>query len=437
MKRFFFLSALLLLVSVAVRAQNLTLDLKDVPVREVIESLQRELGFSFVIKTDEIDLDRKVSVSVRDADINTVLTQVFSGQRVTFSVDGQKVQVSKADKPLGKGTAAAAAPVAPVPQHVVRGRVTDPAGEPLIGCIVVPGKTPAKAVTTDLDGYYSVGVPKNGSLEFSYIGSHTVVEEVAGRNVINVVLRQKVESLEAVMVVGYGSTSRRLVSSSIASVSPDEIEKGADIDPVKALQGRVTGMSVSSSSGIPGTAPRVIIRGVSSISGNSSPLYVVDGIPAESYPNVNANDIESMEVLKDASATAIYGSRANSGVILITTKSGHKGKTQVRAGVYGGGAMVSHDIIMANTAEYTHVMGVAVDNYNAQANALETLYVPENPVDFDWMAAVSRKVALRNGASASVSGGDAKTRFYSSVGYENEQGYLNTTGFRKVTGRLV
>jgi len=436
MKKYLFLSALLLLVSVAVHAQNLSLDLKDVPVREVIETLQRELGFSFVIKTNEIDLDRKVSVSVKDADINTILSQVLSGQKVTFTVDGQTVQVYKAEKPLEKETAVAAPPVVQVPQHVVRGRVTDPAGEPLIGCIVVPGKVSTKAVTTDLDGNYSVSVPKNGTLEFSYIGSHTIVEEVAGRNVINVVLRQKVESLDAVMVVGYGSTSKRLVSSSIASVSLDEIEKGADIDPVKALQGRVTGMSVSSSSGIPGTAPRVIIRGVSSISGNSSPLYVVDGIPAESYPNVNANDIESMEVLKDASATAIYGSRANSGVILITTKSGHKGNTRVQAGIYGGGAMVSHDIIMANTAEYTNVMGVAVDNYNAQQNALETLYVPENPADFDWMAAVSRKIALRSGASVSVSGGDAKTRFYSSVGYENEQGYLNTTGFKKVTGRV-
>ena len=197
----------------------------------------------------------------------------------------------------------------------------------------------------------------------------------------------------------------------------------------------MTGISITSSSGIPGSTPRVIIRGVSSLSGDSSPLYVVDGIPAEKYPNINANDIERMEVLKDASATAIYGSRANSGVILITTKSGHKGQTRINANVYSGAAMVGHDIKMANTAQYIDVMSRAVDNYNVQANQLEKFYIPKDIIDYDWMAAVSRKVSLKTGANVSMSGGGEKTRFFVSAGYEGEQGYLKTTGFHKVTGR--
>ena len=417
---------LLLVLAGSAFAQKYTMRLRNVPVKTAIEHLQRQYSFSIVIKTGEIDMEKAVTVLLKDARIEEVLEKIFSGQEVSFAVDGKKIQVFKADKPAAQPQAAA---------HKVSGRVTDGAGEPVIGCIIVPNGQPRQAVSTDLDGCYSIDVPRNGQLEFSYIGFHTEKEAVADRSKINVVMRTKTESLDAVVVVGYGTSSKRLVSSSIASVKMDEIEKGADIDPVKALQGRVTGVSISSSSGIPGETPRVIIRGVSSISGNSAPLYVVDGIPAESYPNLNSSDIERMEVLKDASATAIYGSRANSGVILITTKSGHKGATKVSASVYGGAAMVAHDIPMANRAEYINVIGTAIDNYNIQKPALETFYVPDNGVDFDWMSAVSRRLALKKGANASLGGGSENTRFFVSAGYEGEQGYLLTTGFNKYTGR--
>lgn len=419
-------------LSLAVSAQKYTLNLRQVPVRTAIEEIQRQFGYSVVVETSRVDMDKVISIQARNVDIKDLLGQIFAGQDVSFSVDGKNIQVSRPVKPTAeKGPQAAPKAV----HHQVGGRVTDAAGEPVIGCIIIPDGMEAKAVITDLDGNYTVTVRKDGTLEYSTIGFYTIREDVADRSRINVVMRTKAESLDAVMVVGYGTASKRLVSSSIASVSMDDIERGADLDPVKALQGRVTGISIQSSSGIPGSTPRVIIRGVSSISGNSSPLYVVDGIPAESYPNINASDIERMEVLKDASATAIYGSRANSGVILITTKSGHKGDTRVSAGAYTGVATVAHDIPMANTAEYMNVMSVAVDNYNAQANRLEEFYVPSNLVDFDWMDAVSRRLAPKSGANVSVSGGSDKTRFYVSGGYEGEKGYLNTTSFHKYTGR--
>lgn len=422
---------MLAVMSVGASAQKHTLRMRNVPVSAAVDELQRQYGYSVVIKTSQIDMSKTVTVQVADGSIEDVLNQIFDGQDASFSVEGKQIQVFKAPK----------TPAAPQPQvqkpvrHNVFGRVTDAGGEPLAGCAVIPGGQVQKAVITDLDGNYAVDVPKDSWLEFSIIGFHTLREDVAERGHINVVMREKAEYLDAVMVVGYGTSSKRLVSSSIASVKMDEIERGADIDPVKALQGRVAGISISSSSGIPGETPRVIIRGVSSISGNSSPLYVVDGIPAESYPNLNSNDIERMEVLKDASATAIYGSRANSGVILITTKSGHKGDTKVSASFYSGAATVAHDIPMANRAEYINVIGTAIDNYNAQANKLEPFYIPPGDEDFDWMAAVSRKIALKTGANASLSGGSDKTRFFVSAGYEGEEGYLLTTGFYKYTGR--
>lgn len=410
-----------------------TVRLKNVPVKTAVDYLQREYGYSVVVKASQIDMDKTVSVQVKDGSVQDVLGQIFAGQDVSFTVEGKKIQVSKVEKqpetpmPVQDGQKVA--------RHQVKGQVTDQVGEPVIGCIIVPDSQSQRAVSTDLDGYYSIDVLAGSTLEFSYVGFYSVKEEVGGRSRINIVMREKAESLDAVMVIGYGSASKRLISSSIASVKMDEIDKGADIDPVKALQGRVTGISISSSSGIPGETPRVIIRGVSSISGNSSPLYVVDGIPAESYPNLNSSDIESMEVLKDASATAIYGSRANSGVILITTKSGRKGVTKITAGAFSGGAVVAHDIPMANTQEYINVIGTAIDNYNAQANALKEFYIPDTLIDYDWMGAVSRKVALKSGANVSMSGGSDNTRFFVSGGYEGDQGYLLTTGFQKYTGR--
>ncbi|MCR5519951.1 MAG: TonB-dependent receptor [Bacteroidales bacterium] len=411
-------------------AQKYSMNLQNVTVKMAVDELQRQFGYSVVIKANQIDMNKTISVKANRLKIEDILGQIFAGQDVSFTVEGKKIQVSKAAK---TEKAASAAPK-PAP-HIVTGRITDQSGEPAIGCGVIPNGKTQNGVIADLDGNYTIEVNPNGYLEFSSIGFQTIREKVGERNRIDIVLMPSSESLDAVMVIGYGSASKRLVSSSIASIKMDDIEKGADIDPIKALQGRVTGISISSSSGIPGSSPRVIVRGVSSISGNSSPLYVVDGIPAESYPNINSADIESMEVLKDASATAIYGSRANSGVILITTKSGRKGATRVSASAYTGGATVAHDIPMANTAEYMYAMGIAIDNYNTQAKQLESLYVPNNLIDYDWMAAVSRKIALKSGANASVSGGSENTRFFVSAGYEGEEGYLKTTGFQKYTGR--
>lgn len=317
----------------------------------------------------------------------------------------------------------------------VSGVVVDATGLPVIGATVVDKSNELNGASTNLDGKYSLSVPADGAIVVSFLGYETQTLAVNNRTSINVTLQQGSEDIDAVVVVGYGTQSKKLVSSSIASMKMDEITRGAEVDPMKSLQGRVTGVSVSNSSGIPGSTPNVIVRGVSSISGSSAPLYVVDGIPAESYPNINANDIESMEVLKDASATAIYGSRANSGVIIITTKSGAKGKTNVNVDGYCGFAQVAHDIPMANRAQYINVMQTAVDNYNAQMNQFKQLYIPENTTDFDWVSAISRKFALRSGATANLSGGNDKTLFYISAGLEQQDGYLNTTSFYKYTGR--
>ena len=409
--------------SLGVSAQSINLKLKDVTVQTAVLELQKKFGYSVAVKSTELDMSRIISVDLRDKDVKEAVAAIFAGQDADISIKGQNIVVAKA------------MPSEPVKNITVKGIVKDDAGLPVIGAAVFQKGDSRNGVVTGLDGDYEITVPSNSSLVVSYIGYKDSEVAVSGRSSVNVDLVVDSELLEDAVVVGYGVASKKLVSSSIASVKMESIDRGAELDPMKALQGRVTGVSITSASGIPGSTPMVVVRGVSSISGNSSPLYVVDGIPAESYPNINAADIESMEVLKDASATAIYGSRANAGVILITTKSGKSGKTKVNVSGQYGFAQIAKDIKMANTEQWIDVMQTAIDNYNVQMNDLKELVLPEDMGEYDWLSIISREFAHRANGTASIEGGNDKTTFYVSAGAEYQEGYIVKTDFSKYTGR--
>ena len=297
-------------------------------------------------------------------------------------------------------------------QIVYSGVVYDAAGMPLIGAGVFRKGAPTEGTVTDMDGRWSLTASAGETVVASYLG-YVDQEVVLGDKLqITFYLAEDTQLLEDVVVIGYGTASKKLVSSSIASVKMSEIDRGAELDPIKMLQGRVTGVSITSGSGTPGESPNVIVRGVSSISGSSAPLYVVDGIPAEKYPAISSADIESMEVLKDASATAIYGSRANAGVVIITTKSGKNGKTSIDVNTQMGVSQIAHDVKMANTAEYLATIQEAIDNYNVQMLSAKTLYVPSEKADFDWVDAISRNLAINSSSNISLSGGNDKLNFY-------------------------
>lgn len=411
-----------LFFSLSAYAQSIDLRLRNVTVQTAVMELQKKYGYSVAVKSNELDMTRPVSINVTGKTVQEVVAEIFAGQDIDVIVTGKNIIVAKAKND------------APV-RITVKGIVTDDSGQPAIGAAVFEKGNSGNGVVTGLDGEYEITVPSNAVLQFSSVGYKTIESPVSGKSTVNAQLAVDSELLEDAIVVGYGVASKKLVSSSIASVKMAEVDRGAELDPMKALQGRVTGVSISNSSGIPGSTPMVIVRGVSSISGSSAPLYVVDGIPAESYPNINAADIESMEVLKDASATAIYGSRANAGVVLITTKSGKSGKTKINVSGQYGFAQIAKDIPMANTKQFIDVMQTAIDNYNVQMNDLKELTLPSKLEDFDWLAAISRKFALRGGATASLEGGNEKTTFYVSAGAETQEGYLNKTAFTKYTGR--
>jgi TonB-linked SusC/RagA family outer membrane protein len=341
------------------------------------------------------------------------------------------------------------ASVAEAQQREVKGQVRDDNGQP-VAAVSVVAKNLSNSFTagtqTDSAGIFRIlNLPKGGpySFTFSFIGFETqVMSGYTIKDNANISLMVKLKpasnSLDQVVVIGYGTAKRGQVSSSIATVKMDDVDQGSGYNPMKMLQGRATGVNVVSPSGQPGARPIILIRGVSSISGSSAPLYVIDGIPNENYPNLNPNDIESMEVLKDASASAIYGSRANGGVVIITTKTGRSGKSKVEFDSRVGWGTVLKDIEMANSEEYSRVMQLAIDNFNKQRGTSLTYYkpLPNEIQETDWVKEISREKAKTSNYNISVSGGNDKTVFYTSFGFFNQEGALQRSSFEQFSYRL-
>lgn len=305
--------------------------------------------------------------------------------------------------------------------------------EPLIGVTVkVVGANTGSV--TDLDGNYSVNVPKNGTIEYSMLGYSSQQVKVNGRSIINVSLDDMSSDLNEVVVIGYGTAKKGDLTSSISAIKGDKLEKLSTGNVMNALQGQVNGVQISSA-GSPGASPRVVIRGVSSFNGGSDPLYVVDGMPVGTNINfLNQNDIESMQVLKDASASAIYGTRGSNGVILITTKKGSAGKTKFNASATVG-LQTMHKVKMAGASEYEKVYKARyINDGNTPAyNGKENITDAEGT---DWWDESLRDVALQQNYNFSFSGGNDKLLYSSNIGYYRQQSQYNVGVWQKLNARF-
>lgn len=314
----------------------------------------------------------------------------------------------------------------------VSGTVSDPAGEPLIGASVVAGK--GNAVTTDIDGRYTISVDAKASITFSYVGYEAQTVKVDGRQIIDVVLSENKSVLDEVVVVGYGVVKKSDLTSSISTVKGDKITEVTTGNPMDALQGKVNGVQISSGGG-PGTAPKVIIRGITTVNG-SSPLYVVDGIPIGTDINfLNTGDIESMEVLKDASSSAIYGTRGSNGVILVTTKKGSEGKAKFSFAASVGFQTLKKPSI-AGAAEYEQAYKARYTNEGRTAmwNSPKSGYTDGEGTD--WWDEVVNKTALIQNYQLSVSGGTNKYVYNLSVGYFRNNSQFDYGYWDKLNIRL-
>jgi TonB-linked SusC/RagA family outer membrane protein len=317
----------------------------------------------------------------------------------------------------------------------IAGLVVDENGEPVIGANVIVEGT-ATGVTTGLDGRFQLPAPVGATLRITFIGFVTAEVRVGTADTYNITLREDAETLEEVVVVGYGTMRKSDISGSVASVNQEEMMKRNPISIVQGLQGAAAGVLVSRTSGDPEGGATIRIRGVATVNGSADPLYVVDGVQVgSSIDFVNPADVESIEILKDASATAIYGARGANGVILVTTKKGEQGKTSINFSANFGLQNMAGKLAVADADLFTYSVRQARAN---DGSVLTNLAFGENYInklrDIDWQDAMTR-TAFRQNYMLSVSGGTEKTQSSFSIGYLENEGIVIDTHYSRLTAR--
>ncbi|MGC1514219.1 MAG: TonB-dependent receptor plug domain-containing protein, partial [Maribacter sp.] len=306
-------------------------------------------------------------------------------------------------------------------EKTVSGVVTDQSGVALPGVSVVEVGT-TNGTQTDFDGNYTITVVEGKSLRFSYIGQKTITRNVGAGSTVNVQMEEDAQALEEVVVIGYGVQKKKEVTGAISSVDGSDIQGLVTPSFESQIAGRAAGVQVTSSNGIIGESPRIRIRGIASIGSGNDPLYVVDGVPiltgdlggvatTNGLGDINPNDIESFDILKDGAATAIYGSRAANGVVLITTKKGKKGAMQVGYNVVTGYASPIKTFDLLETPDFLVIANEKRTNRGQEPWAIG------NSINTDWQDAVLNSNALQVDHSLSLSGGSDKTKYYLSLGY--------------------
>jgi iron complex outermembrane receptor protein len=308
-------------------------------------------------------------------------------------------------------------------QDVVTGKVTDAADGSGIPGVSVAVKGTTRGAQTDANGTYKVNAGSNATLVFSFVGYSTKEVSVGGKSVVNVALAADNKSLEEVVVVGYGTQKRKEISGTVTSLGSRDFNAGVVTNPLAAAQGKVAGLVITQASGDPNARPTVRLRGTGSLNAGSEPLYVIDGVIGAPIENIAPEDILSMDVLRDASSAAIYGSRGANGVILINTKRGKSGTPTVDYSNYVGAETISQRPELLTAAEFR----TAAAKYNQKFDDLGA--------NTDWLDVITQ-TALTQNHNVGVSGGSENVSYRASVGYLDQTGTLKGSGKERLTGRL-
>lgn len=423
-------------VSASSFSQKINLEVKDAPLKEVLIKIGQQSGYSFLYSSAMIKIAKPVNLSVSNESLPNVLMRCFQNQPLTYVINGNTVVIKRRDE-----IAPTKAKLLLVPITTVTGSVSDSKGQPLPGVsVMLKGTT--TGVTTDLDGKFSIRIPDgNGTLVFSSIGFTTQEVAVNNRTQVKITLLDKPSALNEVVVVGYGTQKKADVTTAIASVNSTQITRLAVTDPTGALQGQVAGVNVTRNVGKPGAGYSVSVRGVHSIGNVSNePLYVIDGIPTSGGLNdLNPADIETIDVLKDASAASIYGSRGAKGVVIVTTKHGKAGKTSITLDSYVGTKVPVHLPNMMNSQEYV-AYRIEQNRANGRSTTLTDILSSDlianynNGVNTDWPNLVLKN-AMQMNHNVTATGGDDKTRFAMSAGLNQEDGNVSPESYKKYSLR--
>uniref|UniRef100_UPI003216BBC9 TonB-dependent receptor n=1 Tax=uncultured Draconibacterium sp. TaxID=1573823 RepID=UPI003216BBC9 len=395
------------------QSTRLNVELGNTTVEKVLENIENQSEFRFVYNRDAIDLERKVNMNSKNAPIEKVLNGLFKGTYVHYQLVDRTVvltTVTKAEKSVTQ-------------QKSVSGKVTDVKGEALPG-VTIYIKGTSKGTVTNIDGEFSIAdVSAEDVLSISFVGMKTQEIVVGDKMTINVMLQADQTDIDEVLVVGYTVRKKSTVTGAISSVEMGDMEKNRIPNVSQALQGQIAGVQVTSSSGAPGDPVQIRIRGEGTI-GNNNPLYIIDGIPSRDITFLNQADIESMTVLKDAAAAAIYGSRASGGVVLITTKSGKKGKLSFDVNYYRGIQNVTDLPTMLNADQYMNITEKAWNN--SERTGTNPYTADKGRSDFantNWLDELFETGKSQN-LQFTASGGNEKLQFMMSLGYYGQDGIV-------------
>lgn len=443
------LAAMLLgLNAFALLAQKVTVNCQNEKLGVVLNALERQTGYTFYHSRPTVNPDRIVSLQVKDTELKTALDLLFGGTEVDYRIDRKKVYLVKRET----GTASAGLPKS----SKVRGTVTDNDGLPAISVGVLIKGT-QNGVVTDSEGNYEIDASPSDILVFSSLGYVSQEITVGKKAIIDVTLASDSEMMDEVVVIGFGTIRKRDVSTAISSIKADDIANKPNSDLRLSMAGKMAGITVMQTSGDPeGSNLMVRVRGVNSATAGNDPLYIIDGIPMENgLTNLNPNDIESLEVLKDASSAAIYGSRGSNGVIIVTTKSGKKDKLTVSYDGYYGVEKVSKKIDMLSAYEFAVMAKEGHDNAYYDLHPGGTDINGERPESFsnwpvelipylngepgltdtDWQDEIFRKASTTS-HNISISGKSNNVKYFISGNYFYKEGIIINSDFEKYSLRL-
>ncbi|MDP4270919.1 MAG: TonB-dependent receptor [Bacteroidota bacterium] len=484
---YLFILGIFVLSALGISAQNqkVSLNLKNAPIKDLFNEIEKQTDYLFFFSKEKINSNLLTSVSVTNKPVSEVLNDVFRGTGMRFTMVENHIVVTNE-------TTSAGVDDANNRKHRITGVVRDPSGDPLIG-VNVRIKGSAVGTITDNTGHFSIeGISEKSVLQFSYIGFSTIEKSVGRNSVLEVTLQEAAKTLEEIVVIGYGQVNKSDVTGALASVTSKQIEAIPVKDITSALQGAAAGVDIGNTAAQPGSLPQIRIRGSRSITAGNEPLYVLDGIPLTGgIAEISPGDIESMEVLKDASATAIYGSRGANGVILITSKKGIKGVSTVSYDSYLSmdSRLVQPDMMTGGEfAEMVREANRAAGRYNTpypdpqqDYYGFSTFYATRDPagwaqiarayewVDkanlipkmrattptekaqwgvnevpvynasrvggYDWLSRALRTAVTQNHQFSTTFGND-KVRALFSAAYLDQQGVIKTQGYQRLTLRL-
>lgn len=401
-------------------AQKVTLNHHNEKLETVLSDISRQTGLSLAYSSKFVDLNKQVSISVKAEELIAALKKLFPDSNIGYEIrENSLFLFDKKEQKLKEHQQKKTT-------QVIAGQVTDKTGLSIIGAnIIIKGTT--TGTVTDADGYFSLEVPANSLLEISYIGYLSETIQAKGQKKLNIILSEDMQNLEEVVVIGYGTQKKKDLTSSVISVKAENFNKGAVINnPLQLVEGKVAGLNINRPSGNdPNAGMNIQLRGVSSVKGSTSPLIVIDGVPGGDLSTVLPQDIEYIDVLKDGSAAAIYGTRGTNGVILVTTKKGTGEKIHINYEAQLYTETVSKKLDVLTTGQYKQFgkdHNKTFIDFGADTNWFDELV----------------KTPFSHIHNLSFSGGSEKTSYRASLSYKNQEGIVSTkTNRETLNGRIA